>query len=840
MRARAVSLQRVAANNGLDTLSTNKAASDQTDTTEYAAIVADLQPPNSVDPAMYAHKKLLSTDITLCLNAGPYHPPDNFVFPKTGGRSFQATWFYRFLPQDSMKQRRHWLSYSLSTDKVFCLPCLLFGGPLASCTWARDGWNDWRNGIRVIDQHESTKEHQASEIARFHWITGKSLRRLCFKPNNAVIGENRQVVSCVIDCVKYLSQEMMALRGHDSDSGKLLNLFRLLAKYHAPAAAYLQRNDQCREEGRKLLTNFMSPRNIMSLVMIIRQLIQRQIVAELQTHKKCSIIADGTYDSSKREATVLLLRYIENREGRMPRPVERLLDVFSTGDSSGAVLCARILESLAQAGIDVQWIYGQGYDGAGNVRGNCQGLKSRIQALNSKAVYIWCYGHRFNLVIEATVSSCSEVKNALGLLEELYTFFSGHKRNAVFTDLQGSEVSEHRICQLKRVTSTRWNSKQAAVDTTIHCFDVILSALQLLSSASAETDSVTKTGANGLLARLRDFRFIIVLFTLKEIFGVAGPVTRQLQGISVDLAMASHLVSSCRTKFIEMRKDENVSNVWQAVVQQAQAFATEHEIDVMIKERRKTKRKMDGEEATDHACTGEERLRISMFIPTLDAVCAQMSDRFSSEQTQLMKEMNLFSTANIKPGIRITAVDIVTLSATYNLDSAAIAAEFQDFCNVFSTLDITKSEGHEIAVDHDDCVSNSDDKSQSHSDEVDENEVPQELDDEIDIETPPRNYLMHSYVKPLEVLYQLSGYPHLLRLYWILVTLPVTSCSAERALSRLRIVKNRLRSSMCDDWMRSLMVMASEKDILNSISNDTIIDSFACLSDRLKQQLVLV
>lgn len=50
-------------NNGLDTLSTNKAASDQTDTTEYAAIVADLQPPNSVDPAMYAHKKLLSTDI---------------------------------------------------------------------------------------------------------------------------------------------------------------------------------------------------------------------------------------------------------------------------------------------------------------------------------------------------------------------------------------------------------------------------------------------------------------------------------------------------------------------------------------------------------------------------------------------------------------------------------------------------------------------------------------------------------------------------------------------------------------------------------------------------------
>ena len=33
----------------------------------------------------------------------------------------------------------------------------------------------------------------------------------------------------------------------------------------------------------------------------------------------------------------------------MSRPVERLADVFSTDDSSGAELCARILKSLAEA-----------------------------------------------------------------------------------------------------------------------------------------------------------------------------------------------------------------------------------------------------------------------------------------------------------------------------------------------------------------------------------------------------------------------------------------------------------------------------------------------------------
>ena len=113
--------------------------------------------------------------------------------------------------------------------------------------------------------------------------------------------------------------------------------------------------------------------------------------------------------------------------------MERVLDVFCTGDSSGAELCDRSLKSLSEAGVDLQWVIGQGCDGAGNVHGNCQGLKSRIQKLNSKAVCVWCYRHRFNSVIEAVMASCPEVKNCLSLLEELYNFFSGHKCNSLLT-----------------------------------------------------------------------------------------------------------------------------------------------------------------------------------------------------------------------------------------------------------------------------------------------------------------------------------------------------------------------------------------------------------------------
>ena len=113
-------------------------------------------------------------------------------------------------------------------------------------------------------------------------------------------------------------------------------------------------------------------------------------------------------------------------------------------------------------------------------------------------------------------------------------------------------------------------------------------------------------------------------------------------------------------------------------------------------------------------------------------------------------------------------------------------------------------------------------------------------EDQLEVDEAQRrsNWQCHSFIAPLQACFQLTGYPHLLRLYWILVTLPVTSCSAERALSRLRIIKNRLRSSMCDDWMKALMVIASEKNLLERISNDVIIDTYAQLSNRLKQQLI--
>lgn len=111
------------------------------------------------------------------------------------------------------------------------------------------------------------------------------------------------------------------------------------------------------------------------MLSVMKRLVVKQIGDHIRQHGKCAI-ADGTCDSSKREATVLLLRYVEIDEQGSPRPVERLADVFTGGDSSGKQLRTEIMQSLKAIDLDIQSIVGQCYDGAGNVRGNCQGLKT--------------------------------------------------------------------------------------------------------------------------------------------------------------------------------------------------------------------------------------------------------------------------------------------------------------------------------------------------------------------------------------------------------------------------------------------------------------------------------
>lgn len=69
------------------------------------------------------------------------------------------------------------------------------------------------------------------------------------------------------------------------------------------------------------------------------------------------------------------------------------------------------------------------------------------------------------------------------------------------------------------------------------------------------------------------------------------------------------------------------------------------------------------------------------------------------------------------------------------------------------------------------------------------------------------------------------------------LTLPVSSASPERAFSKIKIVKNRLRSTMGEERIQGLMRITCENDI--NINYENIIDDFASKSPFLLKALIL-
>jgi hypothetical protein len=181
--------------------------------------------------------------------------------------------------------------------------------------------------------------------------------------------------------------------------------------------------------------------------------------------------------------------------------------------------------------------------------------------------------------------------------------------------------------------------------------------------------------------------------------------------------------------------------------------------------------------------------------------------------------MNYFTAAGLSANTTVTHSDIVHVCEFYKFDAREIARERNEFVTVFRTMSpLMSSDTSNSSA----CVVSTDDFAAQDEDS--------DSDNVCSVDNPRRRASDYSFMKPLRALEELSGFPNLYCLVSILATLAVTSCSAERAMSRVKIIKNRLRSTMLDDWFSSLVVLASERDILERLKSNDIIDKFALSS----------
>lgn len=176
------------------------------------------------------------------------------------------------------------------------------------------------------------------------------------------------------------------------------------------------------------------------------------------------------------------------------------------------------------------------------MRSPYKSLQALIKEQNPRATYVWCWAHRLNLIVTASVGSSVNAMDLFGNLEKLFAFISNSKRRVhLFEEKQKKHYPNQRIRRLKRVNTTRWMSHSYALETVLITFEALLEAIEEIRHIEGPSDKQAGAQAGGFIAYFTSERFVLTATTFVRIFKIIDPFTKMLQSPDLDLLSACNV-----------------------------------------------------------------------------------------------------------------------------------------------------------------------------------------------------------------------------------------------------------------------------------------------------------
>uniref|UniRef100_A0A7N2N1H1 DUF4371 domain-containing protein n=1 Tax=Quercus lobata TaxID=97700 RepID=A0A7N2N1H1_QUELO len=297
----------------------------------------------------------------------------------------------------------------------------------------------------------------------------------------------------------------LAFRGHDesqgsSDKGNFLELVQFLGDHNESINEVLQKAPKnCK------LTH---PDVQKDIVNAIARETSKAIIKDLD-NGFFSILVDESRDISVKEQMDLVLRYV-NKEGII---IERFLGIVHIASTTALSLKHAIECLLCEHNLSLSNLRGQGYDGASNMQGDINGLKTLILKENKSAFYVHYFAHQLQLTLVAVAKNHINIAEFFYVVSNLVTVVEGScKRRDALRDTQFAKIKEdlengvrrsgqglNQETNLKRPSDTRWGSYYGTILSLILMFSTVVDVLEIieedgLSDQKVEARSIMSDG----------------------------------------------------------------------------------------------------------------------------------------------------------------------------------------------------------------------------------------------------------------------------------------------------------------------------------------------------------
>ncbi|KAL7119944.1 hypothetical protein ACP275_02G092900 [Erythranthe tilingii] len=587
--------------------------------------------------------------------------------------------------------------------------------------------------------------------------------------------------------IRYLLRQGLAFRGHDESKSSL-------NKDNDEINKVVLDNSQ----GNCIMT---APEIQKQIISAFAHLVSKTIFSDIGDDF-FSFLVDEARDVSIKEQMAVVLRYLNN-EGKI---IERFLGVVHS--------------LLTTFSLSLSRVRGQGYDGASNMQGEFNGLKSLILKENKSAFYVHCFAHQLQLALVQITKKNKQLSDFFGSLALLANLLQKkHFEN-------GSGLNQEST--LRRPGDTRWNSYYFTIISMIKLFPSVVGVLEYFKNNS---DDVSHWGqASMLLRNIVCFEFAFVLHLMRSILGITNDLSQALQRKDQDLANAMKLVTFAKDRLQELREGG-----WDDLLRENSSFCVQNNIlipnmnDDFVLYSRDGRVSLKGTQITNLNHYKVDVLYTQLLQLGIEPVTLALIPLVGPQALPVvLKPIGVRKGAN--PSLIVHSTHTSTHDIRLWAAHTRASTTNTELLNLISCFDPSNSFS---AFDRKTLVK----LAEFYPEEFDDNDL-------IALENQLENYIRD--VKNDQDFSNMSGasrlteklvakrknvtYPLVYLLLKLSLILPVATASVERIFSAMKIVKSDIRNRMGDQMLNDVLVSYIE----NGVSIDEVMNFFQEMGPRRK------